>query len=113
MTPHSSPIFPIFVFEGHDLSVFLSEDNLSNYLEHYDVMDSLFVGYDFDGRQLELYFEEDKVVKCRLVNEVDQSVVLQGKLAEALEDTAYRSQPINELMTKVYAVALFSEKGFN
>lgn len=113
MTYHPPLVFPVFIFEGHDISVFLSADNLGNYLEHYDVMDSLFVGYDFEGRPLDLYFEEDKVVKCRLANDTNNSSELLQKLAESLADTPYHSQPVNDLMLKVYAIALFTEKGFS
>lgn len=112
MTTIDTPVFPVFIFEGHDISVFLSGDNLSNYLEHYDVMDSLFVGYDFEGRSLDLFFEEDKRVKCKLASTHNSSHELLEKLTEALSDTPYHFLPTNDLMKKVYAVALFTEKGF-
>ncbi|NDV18193.1 hypothetical protein GO013_02015 [Pseudodesulfovibrio sp. JC047] len=112
MTDKNTPVFPIFIFEGHDISVFLSSDNMSNYLEHYDVMDSLFVGYDFEGRLLDLYVEEDMRVQCKLASTDKNNPELLQKLTEALTDTPYHSLLVNNLMKKIYAVALFTEKGF-
>lgn len=72
------PVFPIFVFEGNDLSLFADFHSLTTALEGIDVDDDVYQAYDSLGRKLAL--EARGVIRGRFV--VDIGTVHTGAVSQ-------------------------------
>lgn len=85
--------FPIFVFEGNDLSLFDSFESLVAGLEGIDVEDGVYQAYDSHGKEVGL--EARGVSRGRFVVEIGNVVV--GRVAEAPNLEQFESKLLSYL----------------
>lgn len=71
---------PLIIAEGLDLHLYDSLQEAELYLEPVDVQDGIYVGYDFEGRELLLTVRDDRVE----ISAAEASPGHQRQLAELL-----------------------------
>jgi len=78
-------MFPIFVFDGNDLSLFASFNSLTTSLEGVDVEDGVYAAYDSSGRAVAL--QASGVSRGRFTVEIGRVVV--GAVSETPDVAAF------------------------
>ncbi|WP_419785198.1 hypothetical protein [Pseudodesulfovibrio sp.] len=102
--------YPLFIFEGQDLSVFLTPEDMAGYLEWQDVEEGSFLGFDFMGHILNLFVTEDKKVSCKNSGMKNGNEGLMKKVCLLLQEVIPVGMGENESATKALAVGLFVER---
>ena len=105
--------FPIFIFGDGDCIVLLRNEDVGLELEHYDVTDKVYSGYDYDGRLLKFTTDENMAVRCEATNSQIQHDELMKRLHSHLARLNYcRYDKDNDSTTKAMAAGLFTETNF-
>lgn len=106
-------VFPIYVFSDGGCIVLLRNEDVGSELEHYDVTDNVYSGYDYDGRPLKFSTDENMVVECEVANSQIQHDELMKRLHAHLAGLNYcRYDKNNDSSTKAIAAGLFTETNF-
>ncbi|WP_207263981.1 hypothetical protein [Desulfovibrio sp. Huiquan2017] len=106
-------VFPIFIFGDGDCIVLLRNEDIGSELEHYDVTDEVYSGYDYDGRLLKFTTGENMVVRCEATSSEIQHDELMKRLHSHLARLNYcRYDNNNDSITKAMAAGLFAETNF-
>lgn len=105
-----SIIFPVFVFEEGGIHVFLRQEDIGVSLEHIDVRNSVYYGYDYYGRPLEFCISERLVVYCKLLSRQEMHEKLMSTIRDRLSSSIYcTSCTSDDAVIKCIAAGLFTE----
>ncbi|BDQ34071.1 hypothetical protein [Pseudodesulfovibrio portus] len=105
--------FPIFIFGDGDCIVLLRREDVGRELEHYDVNDGVYIGYDYNGRPLEFSVDEDMVVGCMVADSSVRHDELLRLLHTRLSDLDYCSyDKSDDSITKAMAIGIYAETNF-